>query len=58
MCQPQYMLPFFSIGRLIYIKNNDVEWGWGIVINFTKKRLAVKKKKKQDVDEEKNEGKL
>ena len=52
------MLPFFSIGRLIYIKNNDVDWGWGIVINFTKKRLAVKKKKRQQDDEENNDGKL
>ena len=51
------MLPFFSIGRLIFVKNGDIEWGWGIVINFTKKRLQVKKKKQQPTEEE-NDGKL
>ena len=33
------MVPFLSVGRLAYI----TDWGWGIVVNFTKKRIDVSK---------------
>lgn len=46
MVQPANILPFLKIGRLIYIKNGDLDWGWGVTINFTKKRMQIKKKKK------------
>lgn len=52
MCQPQYILPFFSIGRLIYVKNGDIDWGWGVVVNFTKKKVQVKRKKQAKEEEE------
>ena len=48
---PEHILPFLSIGRLIYIRNNDIDWGWGVVINFTKKKLNVKKNKRKPVNE-------
>ncbi len=37
------------------IKHNDLEWGWGVVINFTKKKVQIKRKKQADHGE--NEGK-
>ncbi len=43
------MLPFLSIGRLIYVKDGETDWGWGIVVNFTKKKMNMKKKKQQDI---------
>jgi hypothetical protein len=36
-----------SIGRLVYIKDGETDWGWGLVINFTKKKMQIKKKKQQ-----------
>jgi len=54
-CQPQYLLPFFAIGRLVYVKNGETEWGWGVVINFTKKKVQVKRKKQPQPEEENDE---
>ena len=34
MFQPQIVLPFLHIGRIIKIKGSDGDWGWGITINF------------------------
>mgnify|MGYP003876892311 FL=1 len=47
MVMPQHVLPFLKIGRIIHLKNNDIDWGWGVTINFTKKRMQVKKKQKK-----------
>lgn len=35
--QPKYCLPFMQPGRLIQVKSNDSDFGWGIVLNFQKK---------------------
>ena len=35
-----------SIGRLVHIKHKDVDWGWGCVINFFRKRINVNKDQK------------
>jgi hypothetical protein len=45
ICIPEIILPFLSIGRLVFIKRGDVEWGWGVSLNFNKKRITQKKKK-------------
>lgn len=41
--QPQVALPFLAIGRLVYIKNAEVDWGWGVYLNFMQKKAGVKK---------------
>lgn len=41
--QPQVALPFLHIGRLVYIKNAEVDWGWGVYLNFMQKKAGVKK---------------
>lgn len=33
---PLYALTFLNPGRLIWMKNNVLDWGWGIVVNFSK----------------------
>ena len=42
--KPENILPYMSIGRLVYIKHKDTEWGWGCVINFLRKKLNLKPK--------------
>lgn len=45
IANPETLLPFLSIGRLVYVKKGEEDWGWGLSINFNKKRLNVKSKK-------------
>lgn len=43
------VLPFLIPGRLIWVKDdyNKVDYGWGIVVNFTKKVINLKQPKRQ-----------
>ena len=38
---PTYALPFLQAGRLVKIKHQKLDFGWGVVLNF-EKRLAPK----------------
>src|SRR5258708_40270006 len=38
---PSYSLPFLQPGRLVKVKQKDLDFGWGVVINF-QKRLPPK----------------
>jgi len=42
--KPEYLVPFLAPGRLIKIRN----WGWGAVVNFSKKTLEMVKKSAKD----------
>ena len=44
MTKPENILPYMSIGRLVRIRHKDVDWGWGCVINFLRKKMNVKGK--------------
>ncbi|XP_005798698.1 superkiller viralicidic activity 2-like 2 [Xiphophorus maculatus] len=35
--KPKYCLPFLQPGRLVKVKNEDTDFGWGVVVNFSKK---------------------
>ncbi|KAG7241150.1 hypothetical protein INR49_025893 [Caranx melampygus] len=35
--KPKYCLPFLQPGRLVKVKNEDDDFGWGVVVNFCKK---------------------
>ena len=48
---PKHVLPFLSIGRLVYIRNKDIDWNWGVVVNFTQKKLNAKKNKRKQANE-------
>ena len=37
---PNYSLPFMQPGRLVRIKHEDVDFGWGAVVNFSPRRPA------------------
>ncbi|KAG7095237.1 ATP-dependent RNA helicase mtr4 [Marasmius oreades] len=34
---PSYSLPFLQPGRLIKVKHEKLDFGWGVVVNFTKR---------------------
>ena len=34
---PTYSLPFLQPGRLVKVKSQDLDFGWGVVINFSKR---------------------
>ncbi|XP_045614688.1 exosome RNA helicase MTR4-like isoform X1 [Procambarus clarkii] len=34
--RPIYIMPFLQPGRLVYIKNNDDDFGWGVVLSYKK----------------------
>lgn len=36
-------MPFLVPGRIIKIKSDLVDWGWGIVVSWTKMRINPKK---------------
>lgn len=38
---PSYSLPFLQPGRLVKVKHKDLDFGWGVVINY-QKRLPPK----------------
>ena len=38
---PTYSLPFLNNGRLVKVKHQNLDFGWGVVVNF-QKRLPPK----------------
>lgn len=38
---PNYCLPFLQAGRLIKVKHQKLDFGWGVLINYNK-RLPAK----------------
>lgn len=45
---PQYLLKFLQAGRLVQVKHNEHEFGWGSVVNFIKVRPS-KRQKEEDI---------
>ena len=35
---PSYSLPFLQLGRLVKVKHKDLDFGWGVVINYQKRQ--------------------
>ena len=38
---PIHIIPFMQVGRLVHVKENENDFGWGVVVNFQKKILQV-----------------
>lgn len=51
-CKPEHILPFLSIGRVLFIQKEKDVWGWGISINFNKKKNIKRKGVKKQVSED------
>jgi ATP-dependent RNA helicase DOB1 len=41
---PNYSVPFLNTGRLVHIKHNGLDFGWGVILNYQKKVPASKVK--------------
>ena len=37
-------MPFLVPGRLIQVKTDKENWGWGILVSFSKQRITAKNK--------------
>lgn len=42
--RPENIVPFLVSGRVIHVKTETDDWGWGILAGFTKQRLKAKNK--------------
>lgn len=51
--QPINILPYLSIGRMVKIEFKDCDWGWGSIINFSRRKTAQKGRRNR---EENNSG--
>lgn len=36
---PDHCLPFIQPGRLVYVKHNDFDFGWGVVVDSQQRRI-------------------
>ena len=41
---PDYVLPFLQSGRLVHVRVDDLDFGWGAVVNFSRRPLGKDKK--------------
>lgn len=41
ICLPIHSLPFINPGRLVEVGNAEGKWGWGVVVNFQKKKIPA-----------------
>ena len=46
--KPENIVPFLVPGRLIKIKSDQHDWGWGILASFSKQRITSKNKSSFD----------
>jgi hypothetical protein len=40
--KPENIIPFLVPGRLIHIKTDQYDWGWGVLVSFSKQRITAK----------------
>jgi ATP-dependent RNA helicase DOB1 len=41
LIKPQYLIPFLQPGRLVRVRQQDKDFGFGVIINFKKKSVKV-----------------
>ena len=52
---PENSLPYLNQGRFIHIADEEVDWGWGIIDNFTRKRIVPRNRLQNSVFDSKAE---
>ena len=50
LVKPQYLVPFLQAGRLVRIKHQDKDFGYGTVLSFKKKAIQGKNPMKEGDD--------
>ncbi|CAE7946505.1 MTREX [Symbiodinium sp. KB8] len=38
--RPENIAPFLNPGRLVYMRDGDTDWGWGILVSASRKKLT------------------
>jgi len=38
--RPEHIAPFLNPGRLVYMRDGETDWGWGVLIAASKQRIA------------------
>lgn len=33
---PEKVIPFLSVGRIVKLRDKNIDWGYGVVVNFHK----------------------
>lgn len=46
---PSHCLPFLQPGRLVHIKSQDLDYGWCVIINYSKKKSSTGRLGKEEV---------
>jgi ATP-dependent RNA helicase DOB1 len=50
--KPENILPFLSVGRMVHVKDGEDDFGYGILVNFQKKRINKKGRSKQKAEDD------
>jgi len=53
--RPDNIVPFLNPGRLLYMVDGVVEWGWGILVHACRRKLEVNPQKKKSAMAEEEE---
>lgn len=40
LTKPQYCVPYLQPGRMVYVHNGTDDFGWGVIITYTKKKVV------------------
>ena len=48
MTKPSNLLKYLSIGRMVKISYKGEDWGWGAIINFSRRKTTSSKKASTD----------
>ncbi|XP_077550102.1 exosome RNA helicase Mtr4 isoform X1 [Haemaphysalis longicornis] len=41
LTKPQYCVPYLQPGRMVYVHNGTDDFGWGVIITYTKKKVVA-----------------
>uniref|UniRef100_A0A131XF32 Putative cytoplasmic exosomal rna helicase ski2 dead-box superfamily protein n=1 Tax=Hyalomma excavatum TaxID=257692 RepID=A0A131XF32_9ACAR len=41
LTKPQYCIPYLQPGRMVYVNNGTDDFGWGVIVAYTKKKIVV-----------------
>jgi len=47
--KPENIVPFLVPGRIIRIKTDKYDWGWGVLVSFSKQKITAKNKNQFDM---------
>lgn len=43
VCKPELLLEYMRIGRLAHVQHREVDWGWGVIVNWSSRKASRRK---------------